>query len=59
MGIRFMVYPHKKSPCGKTALSFGLRLGYWPCMGGPFVSLAIGPVSLDLWYGQPYQAVRA
>jgi len=51
--LRFMVRPHRRSPEGKPVVSFGLRVGYWPCLEAPFLSLEIGAVSLDLWFGLP------
>ncbi len=51
--FRFVVWKHRESPDGRRVISFGLRVGWWPCLQGPFVSLSIGRVSLDLWYGLP------
>lgn len=49
--IRFMVYRNRRSHEGRPTIAFGLRVGYWPCLKGPFISLAAGKVSLDLWWG--------
>lgn len=43
----------RQSPEGELALEFGLKIGYWPCLKGPFVSIAFGYRRLDLWYGLP------
>lgn len=40
------------SATGKHAFSIGLRLGYWPCLGGPFVALDLGTHRLEAWYGR-------
>lgn len=37
----------------KHAQSIGLRIGYWPCLGGPFVVLYVGSHQLEAWYGLP------
>lgn len=51
--LRCMIYHNRRSPEGQPTLAFGLRVGYWPCLKGPFIALAAGPVSLDVWYGLP------
>lgn len=51
--FRHMIRHNRKSPEGKPALSFGVRVGYWPCLKAPFISLACGPISLDFWHGLP------
>lgn len=51
--LRFQVYHHRNDERGVAALAFGFRFGWWPCYRGPFVALAVGPVSLDLWWGWP------
>lgn len=51
--FRFQIWHNRKSPEGKFALAFGMRIGYWPCLKAPFISIACGPVALDLWHGLP------
>ena len=54
-----MVHPHLCSPEGIPVWSVGLRFGYWPCLKGPFISIAFGKNSLDIWYGLPsYKKAR-
>lgn len=50
---RFMVYHNYRSPEGYRAWSFGVRIGFWPCLMAPFISFSTGPVSLDFWLGYP------
>lgn len=38
---------------GRRSQALGARVGYWPCLGGPFVQLAVASVRLDVWYGRP------
>jgi hypothetical protein len=42
---------------GRHAWTIGLRLGYWPCLKGPFVVVEIATHRFDFWYGLPsYEA---
>lgn len=41
----------RQSPDGRHAQTLGLRIGYWPCLSGPYISVEIGSHRLDLWYG--------
>lgn len=43
---------NKQSPKGKTAWGFGLRVGYWPCLGAPYLQLAVALWRLDLYWGR-------
>lgn len=43
----------RPSPEGKLAFEFGVKLGYWPCLKGPFVSVALGYRRVDAWIGLP------
>lgn len=49
--FRWMVYRNRRSPDGHPVWAFGLRVGYWPCLKGPFIAVAVGTVSLDFWHG--------
>lgn len=40
---------------GKQAFEIGLKAGYWPCLKGPFISIALRYRRLDVWYGLPTQ----
>ena len=33
--------------------AFGLQVGYWPCLRGPFVALAVNRLRYEVWYGLP------
>ena len=35
----------------RHAVSLGLRVGWWPCHGGPFVSAELGTRRYDAWWG--------
>jgi hypothetical protein len=45
----------RKGAKGETgyALGYGVRIGYWPCLRGPYVQLAFHCWRLELWYGLP------
>ncbi len=51
--LRHGVSCTKQSPAGKHALGYGARVGYWPCLRGPYVQLAWGTRRLDVWFGDP------
>lgn len=38
---------------GRHAVGLGLRIGYWPCLGGPFVSITFASHRVDVWFGRP------
>lgn len=42
----------RQSPQQRHAQSIGLRIGYWPCLGGPFVAIDLGSHRWDIWYGR-------
>lgn len=46
----------KRSPKQRHAQSFGVRVGYWPCLGGPFLAIDVASHRWDLWYGRPSYA---
>lgn len=29
----------------------GIDFGFWPCLGGPYVRLAVGMIVIELWHG--------
>ena len=43
----------RPSPEGKLTFELGAKVGYWPCLKGPFASVSFGFRRLDLWYGLP------
>ena len=49
--LRMMVRGTALALNGKRSVSFGLRLGYWPCMRGPFITVSFFIWHLDVWYG--------
>ncbi len=36
---------------GRHVWSFGLKVGYWPCLRAPFVRLDVGPTIVEFWVG--------
>ena len=53
MRPRYSFSTTRPSPEGKLAFEVGVKVGYWPCLKGPFVSLCVGRRRLDLWIGLP------
>lgn len=43
----------KSAPDGGRQYAVGLRVGYWPCVRGPYAQLALGPWSVSAWFGLP------
>lgn len=47
--------PNKKKvyPDGTVqhAVGFGIAVGYWPCMKGPYIEIAIGSKRFSVWHG--------
>jgi hypothetical protein len=37
---------------GETVISFGLRVGYWPCLKAPFLRFFWWKINGEVWYGQ-------
>lgn len=35
----------------RIVASIGVRMGYWPCVRGPFVQVNIGRYYRSWWYG--------
>lgn len=38
---------------GRSVISFGARIGYWPCLKAPFVSVTFWKWNFDVWHGLP------
>lgn len=36
---------------GAYVQAIGVRIGYWPCLRAPFVSVNVGNRIVDLWWG--------
>ncbi len=34
-------------------VSFGVRLGYWPCLKAPYLQIVFAGWRCDFWYGLP------
>lgn len=41
------------SPASKPVRAFGVKVGYWPCLRGPFVQVTIWTRNYQIWYGLP------
>lgn len=37
----------------RHAQTIGLRVGYWPCLRAPFITIDFGSHRLDIWHGLP------
>jgi hypothetical protein len=53
MRFRTAIRAGKRSPEGRYALAYGLRIGYWPCLRAPYVQLAFHRWRIEAWYGLP------
>jgi hypothetical protein len=49
--FRLKVRHHKRSYEGRSAMSLGARIGYWPCLKAPFVQLSLIFWVIDIWHG--------
>lgn len=49
--LRYDVGRSRMSPKGQHAQSIGIAVGYWPCVGGPYVRVQLGSYTFDVWYG--------
>jgi hypothetical protein len=54
--LRFAVLRTSKSPEGRHAWALGVRVGYWPCLRGPHITINIGTRRYYVWYGLPSYA---
>lgn len=39
---------------GRKSWGIGGRMGYWPCVHGPFFQVGIGTKRVSVWYGTEY-----
>lgn len=54
MGFRYLHRRSKTAPgTQQHAVAFGLKFGYWPCHGGPFITIEFATHRIDMWYGTP------
>lgn len=37
----------------RTAIGFGVKVGYWPCLRAPYIEIAFGTKRYGWWYGLP------
>jgi hypothetical protein len=51
--VRFMKRLSKTSSDGRHAQSYGVRVGYWPCLKAPFICVDFHMWRLELWHGLP------
>lgn len=51
--FRWHVRRNKESPEHQPSIGFGLRLGWWPCLRGPYLQVAFLYWRLDMWHGLP------
>lgn len=51
--IHLTISRSKTSPQGTHVQSLGLKIGYWPCLRAPFISLCVSHLIIDLWWGLP------
>ena len=42
---------NRASADGKTAIGFGFRIGYWPCLRAPYVQCTFLFWHFELWHG--------
>lgn len=50
--LRFLARLNQTAPDGSVVICLGLRVGWWPCLGGPFIQLGVWKWRLELWYGK-------
>jgi len=51
--LRYAIRPNKLGPQGTPSLGYGFRFGYWPCLQGPYLQLAIHQWRIEVWFGLP------
>lgn len=56
---RAMVRTDKRHPVNdRHVQSIGIKVGYWPCLLGPFLTVWISRWRIDLWCGLPSYAAH-
>ena len=57
--FRYQVWHQKKNIAQVQKFSFGLAVGYWPCLLAPYVRFDLWHVQIYFWFGLPsYQFQR-
>lgn len=51
--LRAKITRSGSAPDGRRVVSFGARIGFWPCLGGPFVQVTIATRRYTVWVGRP------
>lgn len=45
------VRPTRRSADGEPVIGFGVRVGYYPCLRGPFIQFSVWRWAVDFWHG--------
>jgi len=49
----------RKPVTGEPVYAFGARVGWWPCLRAPFISITLGRWVVEVWHGLPsYKEIR-
>jgi hypothetical protein len=51
--LRWLFRRNQASADGRTAIGFGVRLGYWPCLQAPYMQCAFLFWHFEVWHGYP------
>lgn len=51
--LHLTISKSKTSPGGRHVKALGIKIGYWPCLQAPFISVVLGSRIIDLWWGLP------
>lgn len=51
--FRWKITRNKARYDGVISIGFGQRIGYWPCLRGPFFTVSFLFWRVHLWYGLP------
>jgi len=51
--LRWMARRNKRSADAESAIGFGFRIGYWPCLRAPYVQVSFLFWHAELWHGYP------
>jgi hypothetical protein len=50
--LHIMVRASARGDAG-SAICFGLKVGFWPCLQAPFIQFAFHRWILEVWFGLP------
>lgn len=56
--LRYRVATFATSKEGDRSWGIGGRIGYWPCVQGPFIQFGIGFRRISVWWGTEYEEDR-